>query len=77
MVLYGINLFPLVEELRDANPTILSPFYADDVAFDGSERQSVNRGTDQGYFPDPAKSLFIPDNRRRRRQKRGSLRDKV
>ena len=61
MVLYGINLFPLVEELRDANPTILSPFYADDVAFDGSERQSVNRGTDQGYFPDPAKSPFIAD----------------
>ena len=26
MVLYGITLFPLVEEFRDADPTLLSPF---------------------------------------------------
>ena len=39
MVLCGITLVPLTEELRDADPTILSPFYADDAAFDGSARQ--------------------------------------
>ena len=39
MVLCGITLVPLEEELRDADPTILSPFYADDAAFDGSARQ--------------------------------------
>ena len=47
---------------------LLSPFYADDGAFDGSERQSAHllkllmkRGPDLGYFPKPAKSLFISD----------------
>ena len=34
MVLYGITLIPLAEELRAAYPGILLPFYADDAAFD-------------------------------------------
>ena len=60
MVLYGINLAPLTEELRKADPGILSPFYADDAAFDGSARNStqilkmlMKKGPDWGYFPDP------------------------
>ena len=68
MVLYGITLVPLAEDLRAADPGILSPFYVDDAAFDGSARHSVqllkllmNRGPDRGYFPEPAKSLFISD----------------
>ena len=68
MVLYRINLVPLADELRDANTTILSPFYSNDVVFDGSERQSAaqlhlqtNQGMDQGYFPEPFKSLFVAD----------------
>ena len=68
MVLYDITLVPLSEELRAADPGILSPFYADDVAFDGSARQSAQllklltkRGPDQGYLPDPDKYLFISD----------------
>ena len=47
---------------------LLSPFYADDAALDGSARRStqllkllIKRGPDQGYFPDPDKSLFISD----------------
>ena len=51
MVLYGITLVPLVEELRAADPGLLSHFYANYVAFNGSERQSphllkllMNRG---------------------------------
>ena len=36
MVFYGITLAPLTEELRAADPWLLSPFYADDAAFDGS-----------------------------------------
>ena len=58
-VLYRITLFPLEEELRDADPTLLSPFYADDAAFDGLERRSaaqlrilMERGPDWGYFPE-------------------------
>ena len=68
MVLYGITLIPLVEELRVAGPGLLSPFYADDATFDGSARRSVQllklfmkKGPDRGYLPEPAKSLFISD----------------
>ena len=68
MVLYGITLAPLAEELREADPGLLSPLYADDAAFDGLERCSaqllkllMKRGLDRGYFPEPAKSLFISD----------------
>ena len=35
MVLYRITLAPLTEELRSADPGLLSPFYADEEAFDG------------------------------------------
>ena len=68
MIMYGITLFPLEEELRVANPGLLSLFYTDDVVFDGSARRSaqllkllMKRGPNRGYFPDPAKSLFILD----------------
>ena len=68
MVLYWIILVPLAEELRAADPGLLSSFYADDAAFDGSAQQSaqllkllIKRGPDRGYFPEPAKSLFISD----------------
>ena len=68
LILYCITLVPLEEELRAADPGILSPFYADDAAFDGSARHGtqllkllMKRGADRGYFPNPAKSLFISD----------------
>ena len=41
MVLYGITLVPLAEELRAADPVLLFPFYADDAAFDGSAQRSA------------------------------------
>ena len=69
MVLYGITLIPLADELRAADPGLHSPFYADDVAFDGLARRIsqllkllMKKGPDQGYFPKPDKSLFISDN---------------
>ena len=47
---------------------LLSPFYVDDTAFDGSERQIsqllkllMKRGPDWGHFPEPNKFLFILD----------------
>ena len=68
MVLYGITLAPLEEKLQAADPGLFSPFYADDVAFDGLAQHSaqllkllMKRGPEQGYFPDPANSLFILD----------------
>ena len=49
------------EELRAADPGLLSPFYADDADFDGSAGRSAQllklltrRGPDQGYFPELA-----------------------
>ena len=41
MVLYGVTLVPIVEELRDADPTLLSPFYANDASFDRLVRRSA------------------------------------
>ena len=78
MVLYGITLASLAEELRAADLGLLSPFYVDYAALDRSERRSaqllkllMKRGTDQGYLPEPAKSFFISDTHwnRKRRQK--------
>ena len=68
MVLYGITLVPLAEELRAADPGLLSLFYANDAAFGGSAQSSaqllkllMKRGPDRGYFPERAKSLLIVD----------------
>ena len=68
IVLYGIYLVPLVEELRDADTTLLYLSYTDDAVFYGSARQSaaqlrllMDQGAYQGYFPKPSKSLFIAD----------------
>ena len=41
MVSYGITVIPLAEELRAADPGILSPFYADDTSFDGLAQHSA------------------------------------
>ena len=69
MVLYRITLVPLAEEIRDVDPTILSPLYSNDAAFDGSTRRNaaqlrllIDRGLERGYFPKPAKSIFIANN---------------
>ena len=68
MVLYGITLVPMMEELRYEDPTLLSSYYADDAVFYGSSRRSVvqlrllmDQWPDWGYFPEPEKSLFIAD----------------
>ena len=41
IVLYRINLVPLVEDLRAPDPGLVSLFYMDDAAFDGLTRQSA------------------------------------
>ena len=68
MVLYRITLVSLAEDLRAVDPGLLSPFYADDVAFDGSARRSAHllnllmeRGLEQGCSSKPDKYLFISD----------------
>ena len=66
--MYGINLIRIAEELRAADPGLFSLFYADNAAFDGLARRSAHllnmlmkREPDWGYFPKPAKYLFISD----------------
>ena len=68
MVLYRIILVPLTEELIAKDPGLLLTYYVDDAAFDGLAERSaqllnllVKRSPDQGYFPEPDKSLFISD----------------
>ena len=71
MVLYGITLVPLVKELRGADSGLLSLFYMDNAVFDRLARRGaqilkllLERGADQGYFPEPAEYLFILDTPR-------------
>ena len=68
VVLYCITLVLLSEELRAADPGLLSRFYADDATFDVSARRSVKIlkvfmeiGLYKGYFPNPANPFFIDD----------------
>ena len=68
MVLYGITLVPLAEDLKVSDPGLLSAVYADNAAFDSLAQQIshilklfIERGPDRGYFHDPSKSLFILD----------------
>ena len=69
MVLHGVTLVSLTEALRDVDPTLLSLFYSVDTSFDGSEHRSaaqlrllMDSRPDQGYLPDPYKSIFIVEN---------------
>ena len=66
MVLYSITLVPLAKVFRTADLGLLSLFYMEDAAFDSSEQLSAHllkllmkSGSDRGYFPNLAKSLFI------------------
>ena len=68
MVLCGITLVPLVEELRAADSGLLSPFYDYDAEFHCLEQHSaqilkllMKRIPDQGYFHEPDKYLCISD----------------
>ena len=68
MVISGIPLIPLAEEIWAADPSFISPFYAEDVAFNGSAQRSakllmllMDGGSYLGYFPDSSRSLFTMD----------------
>ena len=66
--MYRITLVPLAKELRVADPELLSPLYADGVAFDDSAQRSaqllkmlMKMGPDRVYSPEPAEFLFISE----------------
>ena len=60
MVLYGITLAPLAEELCAASTDLLAPLYVDSDVFDGpADRSSglttllLALGPERGYFHEP------------------------
>ena len=66
MVIYGITLVPLVEDIWVADLGLITQLYTDDVAFDGLVWRStqvfkllMERGLDRGYFTKLFKYLFI------------------
>ena len=68
MVWYGITPPPPGRGSEGCGSHTPSPFYANDVAFDGLERQSLaqlrllmDQGPEWSYFPELYKSLFIAD----------------
>jgi hypothetical protein len=72
MVLYGLALVPLASTLRQAHPEVVQAWYADDGQLQGrSSRVAAamidlqRLGPERGYFPEPAKSIFIcnPEDR--------------
>ena len=80
VVVYGITLAPLVEELKAADPGLISPIHAGDAEFHSSVRRSAHilmlimgRGPDHGYLPNPARSIFIADSPEKEEAARGGL----
>jgi hypothetical protein len=66
MIVYGIALLPLSERLRAFEPTVLQPWYADDMAMVGPcsgiakvTTLLARLGPLRGYFPEPSKSILI------------------
>jgi hypothetical protein len=66
MVLCGLALTPLSEQLRLAVPSVVQPWHADDAAMEGpvsgiarAMRLLQEQGPAQGYYPEPAKSIFV------------------
>ena len=66
MLIYGINLMPLCEELAEKFPEVLELWFADDEANVGSARLNaqvlaylVEHGPKYGYDPKPEKSFHV------------------
>ena len=66
MLIYGIALMPLCEELAERFPGVLRLWFADDAAKVGSARFNaqclaflVEHGPKYGYFPKPEKSFHV------------------
>lgn len=66
MILYGLALVPLAEQLRKAFPDVILPFYLDDAGVSGRVSRIAAAmklleilGPARGYFPETSKSIFI------------------
>ena len=66
MYSYGIGLMPLCEQMREAVPTALQTYYADDAAAAGKARANakclkflVEKGPKYGYYSEVEKSWYV------------------
>ena len=66
MIAYGIGVLPLIRELRNAQPRVTHPWYADDAGAGGTFQQILEhfrdlqaRGTSRGYYMEPTKSILV------------------
>ena len=66
MVLYGLGLLPLAEVIREADPGVIQPWYANNVSMWGTIRRNtkllralMEKGPFHGYFPELEKSWHI------------------
>ena len=69
IILYGITLVPLTDNLMEVDPELLVTFYANDASFNALSGRIkwlltllLGKGEAQGYFLEPEKSLFIFDS---------------
>ena len=77
MLLYGLGVSPIAKRLREAFPTLVQPWYADDGAMVGPS-STIGAAMDllkaigpsRGYYPQPEKSILIckPADRQRCQQ---------
>jgi hypothetical protein len=68
MILYGLALVPLAYTRRQAHPELVHAWYADDGQLQGRASKVAQAmhhlqrlGPERGYFPEPAKSIFVCD----------------
>ena len=66
MIIYGVALKPLSAAIRKEVPSVLQPWYADDMAMVGpctgiAQAMSLleQLGPARGYYPEPSKSILI------------------
>ena len=66
MIDYGIGVLPLIRDLSRDHPHVTQPWYADDAGAGGKFgdvmahfRDLQQRGMDQGYVPEPTKSILV------------------
>jgi hypothetical protein len=66
MILYGVSLLGLRDDLQESAPGVLQPWYADDFSIYGRTSEVAHvfqllckKGPSVGYFPAPAKSWAI------------------
>ena len=66
MFLYGIDVLPLIQKLKELHPDVIQPWFADNAAGAGGRQQLglfyedlllYNSGI--GYFPNPTKCKVV------------------